>query len=81
MTSNYNKNEIDRAAEAEGIALDKLHKNAKDKRLQNETSSYGNEVLKKLFDNTDLMLDKQTALYYNKEKTVVAKDRPTTNGE
>ena len=45
----YNKNEIDRAAEAEGIALDKLHKSEESKRVKQETSSYGEEKFGKLF--------------------------------
>ena len=47
--SNYDKNSIDKAAEAEGIALDKLHRNTKDKRLRNESSEYNKEKFDKLF--------------------------------
>ena len=47
----YNKNEIDRAAEAEGIALDKLHKGEKPKRVKQETSNYNKEKFDKLFEN------------------------------
>jgi len=43
------KQSIDKAAEAEGIALDKLHANSRDKRLIFETSNHNIDELGKLF--------------------------------
>lgn len=46
----YSKHSIDRDAERQGIALDKLHKRTKDKRVQQQTSEYNKDKFDKLFE-------------------------------
>lgn len=45
----YDKYSIDRDAERQGIALDKMHKRSKDKRVRLETSEYNKDKFDKLF--------------------------------
>jgi hypothetical protein len=47
----YNKHDIDSAAEREGIALDKMHRRGKDKRV-NIANDYNVEHFEKLFKKT-----------------------------